>query len=164
VHKAVRALRLGFAYDVTVEACDQPLAHLAMLRSDLVAVALVEPGVELANQRLVHRRVAVEPVGVRHCGVAEQRCVHPAQFRQRQPGLFDCRAADFVADHGRARVAQQQVKGARLGVERGVVAWRDRSVKARRDFGVEPHLAFVQAEREASLPAHRVSGSDLEHH
>jgi hypothetical protein len=135
-----------------------------MLRSDLVAVAFVEPGVELADQRLVHRRLAVEPVGVRHRGVAEQRCMHPAQFRQRQHGLFECRAVDFVADDDRARVAQQQMKGARLGVEGGVVAWRDRSVKARRDVGVEPHLAFVQAEREARLTAHQVSGSDLEHH
>ena len=164
MHKTVRALRRGLACDVSVEACDKPLAHLAMLRRDLIAVALEEPGVQLADQRLVHRRLAVEPVGVRHRAVAEQRCVHPAQFRQRQHGLFDCRAAYFVADDGRTRVAKQQVEGARLGVESGVMARRDRPVKARCDVGVEPHLAFVQAEREARLPAHGVGGGDLEHH
>ena len=40
VHQAVRALLRGFACDVSVEACHQPLAHLAMCRGDLVAVAL----------------------------------------------------------------------------------------------------------------------------
>ena len=107
VHKTVRALRRDFACDVGVEASDQALAHLAMLRRDLVAVALEEPGVQLADQGLVQRRLAVEPFGVRHRGVAEQRSVHPTQFCQRQRGLFDCRAADFVADDGRARIAKQ---------------------------------------------------------
>ena len=33
--------------------------------------------------------------------------MQPAQLRQCQHGLFDCRAEDFVADDGRGRVAKQ---------------------------------------------------------
>jgi hypothetical protein len=36
--------------------------------------------------------------GVGYRGFAEQRRVHPPQLSQRQHGLFDCRATDFVAD------------------------------------------------------------------
>ena len=74
-----------------------------------------------ADQRLVHRRLAVEPVGCRHRGVAEQRRVHPAQLGQRQRGLFDCRAADLVADNGGPRIAEQQVKRAVVGCR--TAAW-----------------------------------------
>ena len=47
--------RSDFGGEIGVEAGDQPLAHLAVLGRDLVAVTLDESGVELADQRLVHR-------------------------------------------------------------------------------------------------------------
>ena len=128
-----------------------------------VAVAIDEAGVQLRDERLVHRRFAVEPLGIGQRRVAEQRRMQPAQLGHRQHRLFDCGAADLVADDGGDGIAEQQVEYAGLGVEPRAVAGRDGTTDARRDVGVEPHLAFVQTERQTRLPAVRIGGGDLEH-
>ena len=90
--------------------------------------------------------------------------MQPAQLGHRQHRLFDCGAADLVADDGRSGVAEQQVEHARLAVVRRAVTGRDGPADAGRDVGVEPHLAFVEAQRQTRLPARRIGGGDLEHH
>ena len=45
-----------------------------------------------------------------------------------------------------------------------LITGRDGPVDTRRDVGVEPHLAFVEAQRETRLPARRIGGRDLENH
>ena len=52
--------------EVCIEAADESLAHRAVLGCDLIAVAVDEAGVQLTDQRLVHRRLAVQPVRLRH--------------------------------------------------------------------------------------------------
>ena len=128
-----------------------------------VAVALGEPRVQLRDERLVHRRLAVEPLHIGHRGLAEQLCVQPPQLGHRQHRLFDCGAADLIANDRRTRVPEQQVEHARLAVEPRVVARRDGTIDPRSDIGVEPHLTLVEAERQTRLPTHRIAGGDLEH-
>ena len=163
VHQPVHTARRLLLGAVRVETGNKPLTHLAMRRSDLVAVTFHEPGIQLRDERLVHRRFAVEPLRIGQSGVAEERPVQAAQLGHRQHRLFDCGAVDLVADDGGAGVPEQQVEYARFAVEPRVVAGRDRTADARRDIGVEPHLAFVQAKRQTRLPAHRIAGGDLEH-
>jgi hypothetical protein len=89
--------------------------------------------------------------------------MQPAQLGQCQPGLFDCRTNDFIADGSRTRITQEQMKRTGAAVEAGVVARRDRTVQVRHNLGVEPHFAFVETQRKTGLPAHRIGGRDLEH-
>ena len=131
---------------------------------DVVAVSVDEPGIQLRDERLVHRRLTVEPLHVGHRRLSEQRRVQPAQLGHRQHRLFDCGAADLVADNRGRGIPEQQVEHAGLTVESRAVAGRDGSTDAGRDVGVEPHLAFVEAERQTRLPARRIGGGDLEHH
>ncbi len=163
VHQPVNTARCLLLGAVCVETGDKPLTHLAMRRSDVVAVAFHEPGIQLRDERLVHRRFAIEPLRVGKRGVAEQRRVQAAQLCHRQHRLFDCGAADLVADDGRACIPEQQVEHARFTVETRVEARRDGTADARSDIGVEPHLAFVETQCETRLAAHRVACGDLEH-
>ena len=55
VDEAVDTIGCGLLRQIRVEAGDQPLANLAMLGGDPVAIALNESRVELRHQRLVHR-------------------------------------------------------------------------------------------------------------
>ena len=55
VDEAVDTVGCGLLGQIRVEAGDQPLANLAMLGGDPVAIALNESGVKLCHQRLVHR-------------------------------------------------------------------------------------------------------------
>ena len=155
---------LGEVGLVGVEARDHPLTHLAVLRRNLIPVTIQKPGVQLGDERLVHRRFPVEPVDVGHRGKAEQRRVQPAELGHRQQCLFAGGAADLVTHDGGRGVAEQEVEHPGLGVEPEAVTGRDRPADPRRDVGVEPNLAFVEAQRQARLPARRVGGRDLQDH
>ena len=90
--------------------------------------------------------------------------MQPAQLDDPEAGLFDCGAGDFVADDRWSGIAEQQVEHPRRGVDRGVVARRDRPAQAWRDVAVEADLALVEAQSQPGLPAHRIGGRDLQHH
>ncbi len=157
-------LPLSFQGQITVERGHQALAHQAVLRLDLAAVAVNETRIQRGDHGLVQRSLAVEPRRLGQRDVAEQRPVQPSQFDGPEVGLFCCGAGDFVADDGRPGVAQQQVEHARRGVDRRVIAGCDGSAQTRRDVAVEAHLPLVEPQRQAGLPADRVGGRDLQHH
>ena len=163
VDQAAWTVPLGFAGQVGVEGLDQSLADLAVLLGDLVAIAFDESGVQRGDQRLVHRRLPIEPVVGCQRLVVEQRTVHERELAQRQSRLFCGGAADLVADDRRRGVTEHEVEGTGSGVVGRVVARRDRSVQAGGDGGVEVDFTFVEAHRQPRLTAAGVGCGDLEH-
>ena len=71
VHQSLRAITSRLGGQVAVEAADQTLAHQPVVGVDPIAVAVDECGIQLADQRLIHRRLAVQPGRLRHRVVAK---------------------------------------------------------------------------------------------
>src|SRR4029078_9749736 len=61
-------------------------------------------------------------------------------------------------------IAEQKLDHPAFSVDPGAVAGSDRPTDARRDVGVEPHLAFAETQSKTRLPTRPVGGRDLEHH
>ena len=154
----------GLLGQIRVEPADQPFAHHAMLRCDLIAVAINEAGVQRRDQPLIDRRVAAQPPRLGERGVTEQWTLQPGQLGDGKLSLCDCGATDFIADFRRICVAEQDIEDASRSVESGVIARRDRSAQARGDIPVEADFTLVKTQTPAGLPAHRVGGRNLEHH
>ena len=132
VHQALDPLGRGLPGQIGIEAVDQTLTDQALLRGDGFAVAVGEPGIQLGDQLLVQRRVAVEPIRVGEGLTSDHRSMQPAQLRQGQPRLFRCGAADFVTDDSGRGIVDEQGEDAGLGIVGGVEALRDRPPEARR--------------------------------
>lgn len=153
-----------FGGQIGIERAHQAFAHHPVRRGDLVAVAVEEAGVERGDHGLVEQRIAIEPRRLGQRRVAEQRAVQPLQIDHPDGGLFDCGPGDFVADDRRDGVAEQQIEHARRGVDRGVVARRNRAAQPRRDVAVEANLTLVKPQCQPGLPTHRIAGRDLQDH
>ena len=96
----------GFLSGVGVEAVDQALADLSLRVGDRLAVTIREPGIQRGDQRLVHRRLPIEPLGVSKSRAADQWRVQTAELGQREGGVGDGGAADLVADLRRGGVIE----------------------------------------------------------
>ena len=169
MHQSVHPVIGALCSDVVVETVHQFLPDQALLGGDGFAVPVDEPGVELGDQCLVHRCLAVQPSRLGQCGTADQRGLHLSQLGQCELGVFDCGAADLVAHLSRSSIVEQQGEHPRLRLIGGVIALRDRAApsrptQARRDVEVEADLALVEAEGLPGPAAHRVAGGHLEHH
>ena len=148
---------------IVIEAVHQALTDQALLGGDGVCVAVGEPGEQPGDHRLVHRTLPVEPVRLGQGLVADQRAVQPAQLGHGQHRVFGCGAADLIAHLCRGGIVEQQGEHAAVGLIGGVIALGDRAAQPRRQLGVEPHFAFVESQRLAGLPTHRVAGGDFKH-
>ena len=87
----------GFLSGVDVECCHQALTDLPLRVGDRPAVAIREPRVQRGDQRLVHRRLPIEPFGVGEGLAADQWRVQTAELGQREGGVGDAGPTDLVA-------------------------------------------------------------------
>lgn len=144
----------GLPGAVIVIDSEKPLANMAVLSFNRILVGIYKHRPYLLHECLRKRDGLLEPFWSRAPGT---RFLQFRQFCQSRSCLFQSGAGKLVTNRSRVNILEEQIKGAVIFIDRGMIAFRYRwGIETWRYFGVEPCFMFIELPLPACFAACRV--------